>query len=456
MQDSDNSGRRADRRKVIKSLGAASLVSLAGCSGGDGGDGTSGSDGGTTGSSGDSGAVEIEFWEYFGGTEQDEITALVDEFNETHDDITVNMSNVPFDEFFDSLFTGVASGNAPHVTTYWMSFSRFMMQEGAIRPIDEQMEASVDDYFESAQPAMQLDGDVYSLPMDIHGNGLIANDTVLEEAGVEEFPTDWQSFQTACDAIKENTDARAFAPLEGGHPIIGMRSYYTALVQEGGSLVEQNGGEYEVTHDGEAGRAAASFLDDVTDEYGWDQPDVQDGAERFGLFMQDELGFILAGNWHVNTFQNEDGEIPDDLEFTFGKPFVFPGGENATFGESTGYFFPADDTHTDEQQTAAVRFAEWVTHNNPLWAQTAAHLPAAKEVGTSEEVTSSKYYDDLGIVETVREMASKGQMKYHPAVPADLYETAIATPFVDVYAQNTEPDVAVEDSAAALRDRLSE
>ncbi|WP_187432995.1 extracellular solute-binding protein [Natronococcus pandeyae] len=399
--------------------------------------------------------VQIEFGEYFGGTEQDEIKSLVQEFNETHDDIHVSMSNIPFDEFFDAIFTGVASGEAPHVASYWMSTLRFMESEGAIRPVDDWAELGPDDYYESVQSAMTLDEELYSFPMDIHGNMLISNDTVLEEAGVDEIPEDFESFREACDAIQENTDGRSFAAMEGGASILGMRTFHTALVQEGGQLVEGGPGDYEVVYDGSEGQAAIDFLDNVTGEYGWDEPEVDDPDERFNLFLEDELGFMLAGNWHVNTFQDEDGEVPEDLEYTFSKPYVFPGGEPATFAESTGFIFPADDSHTDEEIAAAVEFAEWITTNNPLWAQTAAHLPASPEVAESEEVTSAKYYDELGIVPTVKEMAEAGEMRYLPRIPSDPYETAVSGPLVDAYAQNTDPQEALEASADALRDRLS-
>jgi len=458
----DRPTRRFDRRSVIRGLGAAGLAGLAGCGGSDSDDPAANPDGdgdggdGTTGGGGDD-VTEIVFWEYFGGTEQNEIQSLVEEFNTQHDGIQVEMSNVPFDNFFDAVFTAIASEDAPHVTTYWMSFSNYMVQEGAIDPIDEYMEVSVDDYYESAHPAMQVDGNVYALPMDIHGNMLISNLSVLEEAGVDGVPDDWESFQSACNAVKENTDARPFALMDSNSPVIGMRQYFTVLQQEGAQLVEGSPEEgWDVVYgDSEEALNAAQFVDDVTGEYEWDTTDLSDADERWTLFRDDELGMILGGNWMVNTLQNEDDEIPEDLEFTYSKPYVFPGGEPGTFGESTGYFFPSDPSHTEEERQAAVTFAEWITHNNPLWAQTAGHLPAAKEVGESDEVTSSDLYQEYNIVSTLAEMADAGEMVYHPRLPIDIYTSEISSPFVDVYAQNTDPADALESSASAMEDRLS-
>ena len=435
---------------MVKAIGAAGLIgSTAGCFGGEDDPGPVDEE--------DLEDVEITFWEYFGGTEQDEINALVDEFNEQHDDITVEMENVPFDDFFESVFTAIASEDAPHVTTYWMSFSEFMRNEGAIDPITDHMEVSVEDYYESAHPAMQIGDEVYALPMDVHGFGLWVNNTVLDDAGVDEIPDDWESFEAACNQIQENTDARPAAIMENNSGVAGMRTYFSVLSQEDdSSLVEQSNGGWDVVYDQtDGGQNAAQFLADFTGEYGWDQPELADDEERINLFINDELGFYLGGNWEVNMMQDEDGELIDGLDMTFTTPFVFPGGNNGTFAESTGYFFPSDPSHTPEERTAAVRFAEWVTTNNPLWAQTAGHLPAAVEVGESDEVTEAEYYADLGIVSTLDEMAAAGEMIYQPRLPVDLYETGIASPLVDIYGQNTDPDDALSSSADALRDRLS-
>lgn len=435
-----------DRRSVLKGLSAAGTVGIAGCLGGDnGGEAVEIED-----------EVTIQFWEYFGGTEQDEITQLVDEFNEEHDEITVELSNVPFDEFFDALFTAVASEDAPHVTTYWMSFANYMVDQGAISPIDDFIEVTLEDYYESARPAMQVNDEIYSLPMDVHGHGLYSNDTVLEEAGVEEIPDDWDSFQEACNMIAENTEARPFVGMLNNDAASAVRAYFNILVQsDDPHLVEETNDSWEVLYDETVGGVeAAEVLHDITGSYNWDSSDLSDPDERLNLFLSDEVGFFLGGNWMVNDLQNEEGEIYDDLEFTFSKPYVFPGGGQATFAESTGYFFPADGSHTDEERTAAVRFAEWITQNNPLWAETAGHLPAAIDVGESEAVTSTEYYADLGIVSTVAEMAEAGEMIHQPHIPADLYSSGIANPLVDVYTQNAEPEEAVQASADALRNQL--
>lgn len=449
-QSSAAAGAGITRRDMVKAMGATGIVgSTAGCFGGDDEQEAVDDD--------DLEDVEITFWEYFGGTEQDEITALVDEFNEQHDEITVEMSNVAFDEFFESVFTAVASQDAPHVTTYWMSFSEFMRNEGAIDPITDIMENDIEDYYESAHPAMQRDGEVYAIPMDVHGYGLWVNNTVLDDAGVDEIPDDWDSFEEACNQIQQNTEARPAAIMENNDGVSGMRTYFSVLQQEDDpNLVEETDDGWEVVYDQtEGGQNAAQFLHDFTGEYEWDQPELADDEERINAFIDDELGFFLGGNWLVNLMQDEDGELIEGLDMTFTEPFVFPGGNNGTFAESTGFFFPADSSHTPEERTAAVRFAEWITTNNPLWAQTAGHLPAATEVGTSDEVTESAYYQDYGIVSTLDEMAANGDMIYQPSLPADLYETGISSPIVDIYGQNAEPMDALESSAETLRDRLS-
>ncbi|QLH78300.1 extracellular solute-binding protein [Halosimplex rubrum] len=446
---SDGTQRKRSRRNVLKGLGLAGVTGLAGC-GSNGSNGSGGTDG-APGTVGDQ-SVEITFWDYFGGTENEEIEALVADFEEEHSNITVSSEAVPFDEFVDNLFTSVASGNAPHVASYWMSFSTFLEAEGVIDPIDEYLSEGLDPYYDIVEPAATVGDSTYALPMDVHAHMLVTNDTVMEEAGAE-TPTNFEEFKTAANAIQENTDARPFPLLQDNSPIGAMRYFYGLLLQhEGASLVED--GE-PVYHENEGGQRSAEFMDQVTDEFGWDQTSLSDAQERTNLFLDDQVGMMFVGNWQANNFENEDGEIPDDLEFTYHRPYVFPGEARRAWAESNGFFFPTNDSHTETEKQAAVQFVEYITQNNPLWAQTAGHLPATPEVAESEEVTSSPRYEEYDIVSTLAGMAEDGELVYQPPLEFDMYATDITNPLVGIYSQDSDPQDALDQSANAFSSRMS-
>lgn len=469
----EGSTHERSRRSVVKSLGIAGIAGLAGCSGsggGDGGDGGggdngNGGDGGGGGDSdngngGDGGAtatmesqqVEITFWDYFGGTEDAEMKALTEEFESENPDVTVNTEAVPFSDMVSKLKTAAAAGNAPHVASYWMSFSSFFKSEGVIDPVDQYLEDGLEPYYDIVEPAARADGDIVALPMDIHAMMLATNDTVLEEAGAPMEPTTNEEFREAANAVKENTDARPFFYQTGNNLFAGFRAYHSQIRQQGGQMFED--GE-PVFHETDAGLAAAEWMDSVTGENAWDNPDdISDGDIRVNEFKNDEAAMGFIGNWTANQFQDENDEWLD-IDFTYHPPWGFGGDTNQTFCESNGMFFPKNSDHTDAEKRAAVRFVEYVTQNNPIWATKGTHLPPTPEVAESDTVINDPIYTEYEIVQTLSEMASNGALRYQPRATINLYAPEIGNPLSDIYAQNLDPGEAITQSANAISDRMS-
>jgi multiple sugar transport system substrate-binding protein len=81
-------------RLIGASLAAATALSLvaAGCSSG-------GSSGSSSSSSGSSGHVTLTYWNGFTGPDEPAVKALVNKFNQTHKNITINMTIMPWDVF---------------------------------------------------------------------------------------------------------------------------------------------------------------------------------------------------------------------------------------------------------------------------------------------------------------------------------------------------------------------
>jgi ABC-type glycerol-3-phosphate transport system substrate-binding protein len=149
--------------------------------------------------------------------------------------------------------------------------------------------------------------------------------------------------------------------------------------------------------------------------------------------------------------------VPDDLSFSFQKPFMFPGdGDEVAWAESNSLYFPKNENHSDAEQKGAVEFAEFVTQNNTLWASAGGHLPAAKSVATSKEVKSTPLWEEYGTISTMHEMVSNGKVRYQPRTEIDLNSSRFWGPFLDIYLHNTDAESGVKKSAKALEQALNE
>ncbi|WP_226013539.1 extracellular solute-binding protein [Halomicrobium salinisoli] len=452
---------KISRRRAIKGLGIAGISGLAGCSGGGGSDGEDGSGDGNTGSATKTTAsqdVEITFWESFGGTEAAELEILTSEFEDEHPNITVNTQSVPFGEMTTKLTTAAASGNAPHVASYWMSFSSYFNSEGILDPIDEYLQDGLNPYYDIVRPAATAGGDTVALPMDIHGMMLATNNTVLDEAGAPTAPSTPEELAEAANAVKENTDKRPFFLQTYDNLYEGFRVYFSLVKQQGGNMFKNGDpstGE-PVFHETDAGLAAANFYDSVTGERGWDYTDdLSDSNVRINEFKNDQAAMGFMGNWMANRLQNDNNEFIDGLDFTYHSPWSFAGDTKKTFCESNSFFFPSNPNHTNAEKKARVKFVEYITQNNPVWATKAGHLPPTPKVAESDEVTSHPVYEEYEIVKTLAEMAENDQLRYQPQTDINLYAPEIGGSLSSIYAQNIEPQDGINKSATAIRDRMN-
>ncbi|MFC6976015.1 extracellular solute-binding protein [Halomicroarcula sp. GCM10025709] len=450
--DSTDGGRHSstiDRRQVLSAAGAALTAGVAGC-GGLTGSTSSGSSGGSS----NSGDVEITFWYYFGAKEREVMTSLIDEFNQQDNGIQVNAQGVPFGEFLNKVFTGVNANSSPHVMTFFGSYGRHL--EPVTYPIDDYLsDGAKNEYFDVAWNSLQVDDSTYAMPIDIHGKAVYTNNDVLDSAGVDPDFTDWDSFSNACDTIVSETDANAFSFLNWKSGQEAFRAYTSALSQAGGTVLSGEPGNLEVSYNDETGMQTAELMADITGDFGWDSSTFQSDSARVENFIGDKLGMFIAGTWSVNNFKNEEGELMEDLSFSFEKPFMFPGdGEDVAWCESNSLFFPKNDNHTEAEKQAAVEFAEYVTQNNPEWASAGGHLPSAKSVATSSAVQSSTLWDEVGTISTMHDMVSDGQVQYQPQTPVDINSSRFWGPFLDMYLQNTDVAAGVEASASELQNAL--
>ncbi|QZP36939.1 extracellular solute-binding protein [Halobaculum magnesiiphilum] len=445
----DSNSKQITRRAALGTGGALLASGLAGCSGltGGGGDGSSG---------GSSDSIQLDYWMYFGAQENEEMTSLVEDFNALDNGITVNKQSVPFEEFLTKLFTSVSSGNAPHVASYYGSYGRHLQQ--ICHPIDDYLSnGAKNKYFQSAWDNLQVDGQTYALPLDIHGKGLYTNDAVMEEAGVDPDFADWQSFSDACNTIVEETDSRAFSMLNGQAGQSALRAYIIALTQAGGNIIEGEPGNYDVVFDQGPGKEAAQLMSSVVGEHGWDKTEFRSGLGRINDFVNGDLGMVVEGTWGINNFENENGEVPEDLSFEFHKPFMFPGsGEDVAWAESNSLYFPVNDSHNETEKQAAVEFAEYITQNHTLWASAGGHLPAAKSVATSSEVKNTKLWTEFKSISRMHEMVTNNQIEYQPMTPIHLNSNRYWKPLYEMYLQNMSVDEALTQAANSLQSALDD
>ena len=79
----------------------------------------------------------VVFWYHFDNPEQTKVMdGLVNDFQAKNPGITVNAQNVPWNTYYDKLFTSIVGGKAPDVAMVKLAQQPQLIEMGAIEPID--------------------------------------------------------------------------------------------------------------------------------------------------------------------------------------------------------------------------------------------------------------------------------------------------------------------------------
>ncbi len=429
MVRKQQSYQRADRRTVLKSVAATgAFAGLAGCMGGEQ------PDDGT-----------IEFWTLFAGGDGDAMEALVEEFNDEHDDIQVNSERQPFEEYYDSLFTSMTGGSPPDLAVFHTNELRRFTD--SLTPLDDLVESGTESaYLESIWNETEFGGSHIALPLDTHPNALYYNKEIFEEAGLdpEDPPTNFDELQDAADEITANTDAQAFNPEPYGTHY--SRQFVAWLASVGSDFLNEDA--TEVAFDNDEALELIEFYSDITEEFGWDDADASsDRGNR--AFRAGDLAMTIDGTWFYGVLRDAD------YDWGMTEPFVAPGAtEQYTWANSHSLAVPQNDNRSDELTEAAVYAAEWLTQNSTQWGTIAGHMPASNEVLDSGALQDADVWD--ATLSTFFDMADNDQLVYLPSTDNnDDYVRPIDQTLAEVYSQQLEPEEALEEMVSTINDNLS-
>ena len=283
-----------------------------------------------------SGQVEIFSW-WTGAGEEDGLLALIDLFEDEHPDISVENAAV----------AGGAGTNAKAVLATRMQGndppSTFQVHGGEelnkswvaadkMEPLNDLYEENdwMDKFPEDLIDLVSDDGNIYSVPVNIHrGNPIFYNKKVFEDNGID-VPTTMDEFFAAADKLQE----AGITPLALGD----KESWTATQIFENVLAAELGVDDYNKLFAGDIAfdddrvvKAAETFgkmLDYINEDHA--SRNWQDSAQ---LVASGDAAMINMGDWAVGYFVN-DLDLETNVDYGY---FTFPGTEG-DFGVITDTF----------------------------------------------------------------------------------------------------------------------
>ena len=240
------------------------------------------------------------------------IQIMTNAYNEQNPDNPVDTTVTDWPGFTE-LNTRLAANDPPDIAILHGIRIPNYASRGLLTPVGPVLETygiDADDFTDAAREYVSYDGELYGIPLDLHGHLYFINldlweqAGMVDDAGVPMVPTNWTEWQVAAEQFFEATGVPMFEQPAGGD---GWSRDWMALVyQQGGSIENAEGLPTIDTPEG------AAAIELIIDMYNGTFAS-EDGSSNTGeAFSNGEIGSHRNGTWTVNYFdaQAADPEIP--------------------------------------------------------------------------------------------------------------------------------------------------
>ena len=256
------------------------------------------------------------------GAQEETLKKMVQVFEEKNPGIKVDVQLTGYADYFTTLATKVAGGNAPDVFEVNMENYLAYMLRGQCQDLSA-LGIQTGNYSEGTLAAVSNDGKLYAVPMSFSTCVLFYNKALFDQAGVA-YPTDawtWADAQAAAEKIRALGE-----DIWGYFQPISNHEFYKSIAGNGGSLLNSDYSAFTVNS-----AENAAVLDAMLARVRGDarvMPGTEDLAGRgdWDLFTEGKLGMIVTGIWAFSTFAEKaafDWDITVEPGFKDKSTFFF-------------------------------------------------------------------------------------------------------------------------------------
>ena len=323
---------------------------------------------GATGGAAGGEPVELAWWDYYTGSNEQAVQTMHEAYMEANPNITISRRSLPFADLKRTLLQGATADELPDIAIIdnpdHQAFAELGILEDLTARIDEWGQAG--EYFEGPWNSTVYNDINYGIPDNSNCLTLWCNMQMLEEAGVEP-PANWDELQAAAAALTQGS--RYGLAVSAVQTEEGTFQWLPFLWQSGEDIP---------TLDSEGGRAALQLWVDLVNNghmsqgiLGWEQADVKD------QFVAGQAAMMVNGPWQIPVIAEE----APDLDW---QVFVLPEGqESASILGGENQAVIAGGEHVD----TAWELMQWWQEPDRLKAylMEAGKLPSREELAAEPE-----------------------------------------------------------------------
>ncbi|MGP9781675.1 extracellular solute-binding protein [Glutamicibacter sp. AOP12-B1-11] len=339
--------KRTTRTAVVAlSATAALLLSSCGFSGGE-------SDASTDAAGGENTTLEMLVPTYSTGTKA-LWEGVIEDFEAEHSNISINLEVQSWENLEGVLKTKLQGNQAPDIYNGG-AFAEFAA-EGLLAPVsDVASPETIEDFQPAFADAEKFEGTQYGLPLIASARALFYNETLMDEAGVQDVPKTWDELYEASKLISEKTKADGYGMPLGSEEAQGESLIWFA--GNGGNFGDADSISVDTPENLEAAEFMKKMIDDGVTQ---NDPGATQRTPMLNTFIQGQLGFAYALPQTVGQIEKENPDLKygvTTVATKTGEPatlgvadrlmsFKNDGSKSSAVKEFMDYFYSAD-VYTD-------------------------------------------------------------------------------------------------------------
>ncbi len=330
------------KKKILCAMICAAMTvsMLAGCSSGSGNKGSGGSDDSSSGKD-----VTIDFWTIdLKASFEDYFNDLIEKYEADNPGVTINWTDVPYDDIQSKLVTAIAGGTAPDVVNMNTQMTLTLAGEGALVDLnaeatDEQKSIYIKDLWDSAK----IGDSVYAFPWYASPDIMFYNQDLFDKAGME-VPKTFNEALEMSEEFYNKTGAYLFQPDE----------FFNILFEEDINVLNEDGTAAAFNTDKTA--ALLENYKQYTDKGVIPKNNWGDWDEALKLFESGKLAIVSSSGSSLSRIKDE----APDIYKTIAVSTPLTGANGLSRNPLMNLVVPeASDNHE-----AAIAFANYVTNDD--------------------------------------------------------------------------------------------
>jgi len=158
----------------------------------------------------------VRFWYHFDNADNP-MSELVAKFEQENPGIKIEAENIPWNSYYDNLYTSIVAGNAPDAAMVKMFAQPRLVEMGALEPIGDRIDAwdrKADLQDNLLNLTKAADGNTYYLPIQYVVLYLYYRQDMFQELGLE-VPKTCDEFRDAAIKLTRDTDGDGQADVYG-------------------------------------------------------------------------------------------------------------------------------------------------------------------------------------------------------------------------------------------------